>query len=154
MTSRRSAASWRRLRVFLCHGKEDKDAVRALRRHLKEAGMQPWLDEEDILPGQLWEPAVLAAVQRSHVLLACLSATSVGRRGFIQREIEIALDKAQELPETGVFIIPLRLDDCIVPGRLAPFQWFDLRGPADAARLVARLKQLVRSGSIDLVARR
>ena len=41
-------------KVFLCHAKEDAETVHALHRRLKEAGLRPWMDKEDLLPGQDW----------------------------------------------------------------------------------------------------
>ena len=53
----------RPLRVFLCHGQEDKATVRELSRMLKDDGFQPWLDEEDLLPGHAgnWRSRRLSA---------------------------------------------------------------------------------------------
>jgi hypothetical protein len=44
----------RRPRIFLCHANEDKPRVRELCQQLKAVGYHPWLDEEDLLPGQDW----------------------------------------------------------------------------------------------------
>ena len=40
--------------IFLCHASEDKPRVAELHHKLKAAGYQPWLDQEDLLPGQDW----------------------------------------------------------------------------------------------------
>lgn len=43
----------RKLRVFLCHASQDKPIVRTLYRKLAaEPWIDPWLDEEKLLPGQ------------------------------------------------------------------------------------------------------
>jgi len=45
----------RKLRLFLCHASDDKPAVRTLYTSLKSLPwIDPWLDEENILPGQDW----------------------------------------------------------------------------------------------------
>jgi hypothetical protein len=44
----------RPLKVFICHAHDDKAKARELYRFLKKRGMQPWLDAEDLLPGQTW----------------------------------------------------------------------------------------------------
>jgi len=44
----------RRLKVFLCHASGDKPAVHDLYRCLRSDRVAPWLDEEDLLPGQDW----------------------------------------------------------------------------------------------------
>ena len=49
-------------RIFLCHASHDKPAVLALYRRLKKDGFEPWLDEEDLIPGQDWETAIRKAV--------------------------------------------------------------------------------------------
>ena len=45
----------RPLRVFLCHSSNDKLAVGELYQKLRaEPWIQPWLDEEELYPGQDW----------------------------------------------------------------------------------------------------
>lgn len=45
----------RKLRVFLCHASQDKPIVRELyERLLAEDWIDPWLDEEKVIPGQDW----------------------------------------------------------------------------------------------------
>lgn len=116
----------RPLRVFLCHASQDKPAVRKLHRYLKQRGVQPWLDELDLLPGENWEVEIPNALFASDVILVCLSKNSVDKEGYVQKEITFALDKAQEKPEGTIFIIPVKLEDCNVPRRLNRYQWVDL----------------------------
>jgi hypothetical protein len=42
----------RPLRVFLCHASADKPAVRELYEKLTARGIDAWLDEKKLLPGQ------------------------------------------------------------------------------------------------------
>ncbi|MBI5839508.1 MAG: toll/interleukin-1 receptor domain-containing protein [Chloroflexi bacterium] len=45
-----------KLRVFLCHASQDKPIVRELYQRLNAEGwIDPWLDEEKLLPGQDWD---------------------------------------------------------------------------------------------------
>src|SRR5437763_994766 len=113
----------RSLRVFLCHSSGDKQFVRELYRRLKADGFQPWLDEMELLPGQQWQEEIPAAVQASDVVIVCLSRQSVGKEGYLQREIREALSTAEEKPEGTIFIIPVRLDAVEVPKRLSKWQW-------------------------------
>ena len=42
-------------RIFLCHASDDKAQVREVYQRLQAIdGLEPWLDEEDLLPGQDW----------------------------------------------------------------------------------------------------
>src|SRR4026208_1807428 len=96
----------RPLRVFLCHSSGDKPAVRKLHRYLKQRGVQPWLDEVDLLPGQDWRVEIPNALNSSDVIIVCLSKSSVDKEGYVQKEISFALDKALEKPQGTIFIIP------------------------------------------------
>lgn len=82
------------LQVFLCHASEDKSAVRALYGDLHTDGFAPWLDEENILPGQDWQREITKAVKRSDVVLVCLSSNSINKTGYFQKEIREVLDVA------------------------------------------------------------
>lgn len=121
--------------VFLCHGREDKAPVRDLYYRLVAEGVQPWLDEENLLPGQDWKYEAEQAVRQSDVVLVCLSRTSVEKTGFVQKEIRYALDAADEKPDGTIYIIPARLEDCQLPDRLASKHCVDLFGKEGFARL-------------------
>ncbi len=130
-----------KLSVFLCHPSGDKGRVRDLYRRLRADGFAPWLDEEDLLPGQDWEREIRRAVRAADVVLVCLSAHSVTKRGFVQKEIRLALDVADEQPEGTIYIIPARLEECEVPDRLRPLHWVDLFEPRGYERLLDALRR-------------
>jgi hypothetical protein len=129
------------LRVFLCHSSADKDAVRVLYRQLKADGIKPWLDEEDLLPGQDWKREISKEVCASDIVIVCLSKDSVTKKGFVQKEIKFALDRADEQPEGAIFIIPLKLESCAVPDRLTQFHWVDYFKEHGYGRLMEALKK-------------
>jgi hypothetical protein len=117
----------RPLRVFLCHASADKSEVRKLYYQLKSTqSIDPWLDEEKLLPGQKWQSEIPKAVRNSDIILVCISRNSIDKVGYIQKEIRIALDIADEQPEDAIFIIPARLEECFVPERLQQWHWVNL----------------------------
>jgi hypothetical protein len=100
--------------IFLCHASEDKGVVRELYYRLREAGIQPWIDEEDLLPGQQWQEVIREAVQAARIVVVCLSRKSIDKRGFVQVEIQYALDVAAK--KTGsYYVVPTRLEPCDIP---------------------------------------
>lgn len=118
--------SERTLRVFLCHASQDKPAVRDLYQKLLAAGwIDPWLDEEKLLPGQDWDLEIEKAVEASEAVIVCISSRSITKEGYIQKELRKVLDSALEKPEETIFIIPLRLDDCELPRRLRTWHYVD-----------------------------
>lgn len=50
--------------VFLCHDWQDKSAVRDLALRLRDRGLRPWLDEQELRPGLPWQRALEEQVQR------------------------------------------------------------------------------------------
>lgn len=113
----------RRLRVFLCYAHEDREAVLTLYKRLQSDGFQPWMDEEDLLPGQEWQTEIRKAVRSSDAFLVCLSPRSTTRAGFVHKEIAFALDIAGEQPEGSIFVIPLKLEPCTAPEKLGRWHW-------------------------------
>lgn len=145
----RAAAGERRLRVFLTHASQDKPKVREIYKRLVADGIDAWLDEEKLLPGQDWDAEISNAVRNSDAVIVFMSKASISKEGYLQKELKFALDYAQELPEGDIYIIPVRLDDCEIPNRLSQIQWLDWRDDNKAyERLLAAL--LARAKSLEL----
>ena len=118
----------RKLHVFLCYASSDKLKVRELYDRLSASDwIQPWIDEEELLPGDDWHLEIEKAIEESDAVLVCLSKTAISKVGFVQKEMRFILDVADEQPEGKVFVIPLLLDDCHVqiPRRLSRWQHAD-----------------------------
>jgi len=124
--ARQNIIASQKLRIFLCHSSQDKAEVRNLCQQLKDDGFDPWLDEERLLPGQQWRTEITKAVQNADVVAVCLSRSSINKIGFVQREINIALDAADERPSGMIYIVPVKLEECEVPERLLERQWVNL----------------------------
>jgi hypothetical protein len=139
----------RSLRIFLCHSSADKSAVRELYHRLRADGFAPWLDEEDLLPGQDWEREIPRAVRQSDIVIVCLSPQASNKEGYIQKEIKLALDAADEKPEGTIFLVPLKLEECNVPDRLNRWQWVNLFSPNGYERLIRALQSRAKSLKID-----
>jgi hypothetical protein len=121
----------RPLRVYLSCSSHDIAAAREYYQKLRAAGwIQPWLEEEDLLPGQDSRLEIEKAVRAADAVLVFLSSRSVTQEGNLQRELRLALDVADEKPEGAVFVIPVRLDDCSLPQRLRTWKPVDAF-PAD-----------------------
>jgi hypothetical protein len=110
-------------------------------------GFHPWLDEVDLLPGQDWESEIRNAISQCDVVIVCLSRYSVDAIGFLQKEIRLALDAADERPDGLIFVVPARLEECRLPHRLARWQVVDLFSAGGYQRLVASLKAARADGS-------
>jgi hypothetical protein len=119
-------ASGRKLRVFLCHASQDKPVVRELyQRLLTEGWIDPWLDEERILPGQDWNLEIETAVEAADAVIVCVSSVSIAKEGYVQRELRRVLDIATEKLQGAIFVLPVRLDECAVPRQIRDRQFVD-----------------------------
>ena len=141
--------SKRLLKVFLCHASADKPKVRELYRYLRRRGIQPWFDEINLIGGQDWQVEIPKALATSDAILICLTKNSVDKEGYIQKEIKFALDKALEMPEGRIFLIPVKFEECDLPYSLSRFQWVDLfSSEAGYSKMMKALK--VRAEQLDL----
>lgn len=129
------------LKIFLCHSSGDKAAVRDLYQRLRVEDFIPWLDEENLLPGQKWQQEIPKAVRASDVVIVCLSRNAINKAGYMQKEITFALDVADEQPEGSIFLIPLKLEECVVPERLTPWHWVNLFEEKGFERLMRALQE-------------
>jgi hypothetical protein len=107
-------ATNRNTKVFISYAQEDIEAAQRLYQYLKDAGLEPWLDRFELLPGQKWKPAIKDAIKDSRYFIALFSSNSVEARGYVQKQLKEALDILDEFPSQDIFIIPARLDDCKV----------------------------------------
>src|SRR5262249_41717926 len=123
-----------------CHASEDKAEVREVYHRLKALGFEPWLDEEDILPGQDWEYEIERALETADFVLVFLSTRSVGKIGYVQREFRRALYHAEEMAEGVIHAIPVKLDNCVVPQRFRHHQWANLSEVGAFERIVRALR--------------
>lgn len=126
--------------IFISYAREDEEEVNKLYWKLRDAGFTPWMDTEDILPGEDWERAIHKALRDSHFIIVCLSAKFLAKRGFIQREIKASADRLQEMMGGDILTIPARLEACEVPEEFRQRQWVDLFKDNGWAKLLRALQ--------------
>lgn len=108
-----------RIRVFLAYADEDQALVRKLGTALQHAGFEPWMDKQQLLPGQNWPRAIERAIEISDFFIGCFSSRSVQKRGHFQCELRYALEVASRIPLEDTFILPVRFGECDLPRQLA-----------------------------------
>jgi hypothetical protein len=129
-------------RIFICHASEDKGMAQNLYERLAHDGQTPWMDTEDLLPGTDWDREIRIAVKSSRFFLACISSHSVTKTGYVQREIRLALNAAEERPEGEIYIIPVLLEPCEIPLRLSRWHSVQLFSPEGYEKLLRVLGQV------------
>lgn len=115
----------RKSRVFLCYSGTDREKVLELYERLNNDGFEPWMDKKNIMGGQDWRFEIRRAIETSDYFVACLS-NGFQNRTYGHKEIKLALEVLDTMPEGAIYLIPIRLEQCTVETRLADRQWIDL----------------------------
>lgn len=112
--------------VFLCHNNEDKGEIRDIYEILREKGLKPWIDEDDLRPGLSWQRGLEEQIRTTKA-----AAVFVGKNGigpWHEEEIEAILMnfKKRKCP-----VIPVILSNCTLVPELPIFlgtrHWVDFR---------------------------
>lgn len=127
-------------RIFISYSRKDVQHAMLLFDHLSRKGYSPWIDKENLLPGQNWASEIEKTIPASDFVILLLSRHSIDQRGYFQKELKLALDVLDRIPEGEIYAIPLRLDDCRIPGRLSSLHYVDLFGDINAG-----LRRLLRA---------
>jgi formylglycine-generating enzyme required for sulfatase activity len=98
--------------IFISYAREDSQIAKQLYRDLQKEEFLPWLDKENLLGGQNWPTEISKAIKKSSFFLALLSSNSLGKRGYVQKELKIALDIFDGFPSKDIFLIPVYVDAC------------------------------------------
>ena len=129
------------LKVFLCYSSGDQPAARKLYKQLlKEKWIKPWLNKIDLLPGTEWDFEIKKVINESHAVIVFLSEESTKKEGYIQKEIKHTLDVAEEKPDGTIFIVPIKLEECVVPPRLQKYHWLEYYEEASYTKLLNSLR--------------
>jgi len=120
--------------VFLCHNVQNKPAVRDLSQRLRERGLLPWLDEEQLRPGLPWQQEL---DQRIDDIGA--AAVIVGLSGIGPWQNHELMAFLRAFVERGVPAIPVLLPGGVqptLPTTLRGMTWVDLAADDALDRLV------------------
>lgn len=127
--------------VFLCHAKEDKNVVADLSNRLWENGIITWFDEKDLLPGDDWKAKIEETIDQADRIVIFLSPRSVGKTGYIQREIRYAFEQQDLRPRGKCYIVPVLIEACEPPREFRDIHWLHLWEAGWFDRLVRALRE-------------
>src|SRR5512135_3344408 len=132
-----------RYHVFLSYNSDDGPAVEELAVRLRRAGIEPWLDEWNLIPGQECQPAMERALADSATCAVFIGPKGLGP--WQEEEMRAAI--ARRVGERGdrFRVIPVLLPGMERPerGKLPPFltttTWVEFRRALDDAEAFRRL---------------
>ena len=97
--------------LFCSYARPDRERVIAYYDHLVSNGFNVWIDCRHLVAGQDWNREIKRALEKSTIILFFMSTVSVNRRGYVQKELKLALDKCQEKLVGDIFLVPILLDE-------------------------------------------
>jgi hypothetical protein len=107
-----------------------------------------WLDVINLVAGQDWQLAITKALRDSSHVIVLISKASVGKRGYVQKEVRQALDILATFPPNQTFVIPVRLDVSLPEhDALARLHWVDFFDEPENA-----IDQIAKALSVDVSA--
>jgi hypothetical protein len=108
-------------KVFVSHASEDRQRfVMAFAQRLRENGVDAWLDQWEMKPGDSFVDKIFQeGLRDAHAVIIVLSAASVNKP-WVREELNVSVVKRVE---KGLKIIPVVIDQCEVPGALQATLW-------------------------------
>lgn len=133
-------------KVFLCHNSEDKPAVRRLAEKLEDAGIDIWLDEWCLAPGDRWQVEIEQALNQCQVCAVFLGSNPIGT--WQHEELQVVLGRRASDKQFRVIPVLLpkteRAKRSLMPAFLANTHWVafqhDIEEEEKFNRLVAGIK--------------
>ena len=129
--------------VFLSHNNADKPSVEALAQRLLAAGIRPWLDSWNLVPGDPWQEGLEEALDTCATCAVFLGPSGIGP--WRNEEMRVALDRRARDRSRSFRVIPVLLpgadpaDPATLPRFLGRMTWVDFRGGLGDAEAFRRL---------------
>jgi hypothetical protein len=128
--------------VFICHASEDRAVAERVAGQLEDNGIRSWLDRHELIGGDEWDARIRHTIQEEVDYVAVLQSASLlaKTRGYVNREISLALDRQHEYRPPSRFVIPAYIDDpANTLDLLDEWQSVDLR--SDVGELVRAIRR-------------
>jgi hypothetical protein len=127
--------------AFLSHHSADKAVVEILARRLVEAGLTPWLDTWNLVPGEPWQEAIEEALDACQTVAVFLGPSGIG--SWENEEMRSALE--EHVRDKSRRVMPVLLPGAPdprekpLPRFLRRRTWVDFRGGLDDENAFRRL---------------
>jgi hypothetical protein len=111
--------------IFVSYTHRDGDIARGVAARLTELGHRVWIDEGELRLGDSLVDAISGAIAQVDFLVAFVSPGSV-ESNWCQKEISLAM--TGEIGRKGITVIPVRLENVMMPSTLADKLYLDAAG--------------------------
>src|SRR5690242_10093595 len=114
--------------VFISYASSDRVAARALRDTLAAAGLEVWLDEDELAGGEAWDAKLRNQIRTCTYFMPVISAsTELRREGYFRREWRLAVERTLDFADDVMFLVPVVIDDTRDAGARVPEKFFTVQ---------------------------
>ncbi len=137
--------------VFISYARDDLAAVQRLKAGLDAAGVTTWFDMERLESGDDYDRKIQRNIARCSYFIPIVSAATQRRHeAYFRREWSYALDRARNMADDALFVLPVTIDDtnaveALVPDRFKALHFTHLKDGAVTPEFAARLKDITRT---------
>jgi len=131
--------------VFISYAREDLAAVRQLKAGLDAAGVTTWFDLERLEAGDDYDLKIQRNIANCSYFIPIVSASTERRHeAYFRREWSYALDRARNMADGAMFILPVTVDatnpaQALVPERFKALHFTQLGGGEVTEEFARRL---------------
>ena len=135
--------------VFISYAREDLPAVQRLKTAMDSAGIVTWFDLDRLEGGDDYDRKIHANIARCSYFLPIVSANTQRRHeAYFRREWSYAVDRARNIADGAVFILPACIDDtpeaeALVPEGFRALHFVRMPGGEPDPEFLRRLRELL-----------
>jgi len=137
--------------VFLAHNSRDKKAVQVLADKLREKGLNPWLDTEQVPPGRWFQDVIQSAIGRVRSVAIIVGPLGMGKWELVELRAFLSA-----CVDNGIPLIPVLLPGVSAVPEDLPFlrelNYVRFENALEDAKAIARLEWGIRADR-DAIAR-
>lgn len=129
--------------VFLSHNSSDKPAMEEIARKLVQAGLSPWLDKWNLIPGDPWQVAIEDALSNCTTCAVFIGPSGIGP--WHNEEMRAAINRRVSESQGRFRVIPVLLPGATreersrLPTFLTAATWVEFRQSLDEEEPFRRL---------------
>lgn len=113
--------------VFISYARDDLAAVQRIKAGLEAAGVTTWFDMDRLEPGDDYDRKIQRNIARCSYFIAVVSSSTQGRHeGYFRREWSYAIDRARNMADGALFILPVTIDATLAGDALVPDKFLSL----------------------------
>ncbi|MGH8201157.1 MAG: toll/interleukin-1 receptor domain-containing protein [Steroidobacteraceae bacterium] len=137
--------------AFISYAREDLPAVQRLKAGLEAAGVATWFDVDRLEGGDDYDHKIQRNIARCSYFIPVISANTQRRHeAYFRREWGYALDRARNMADGALFILPITLDaisanEALVPERFKALHFTQLQGGEVTPEFARRLTEFTRA---------